>query len=125
MTGLAGQREAIGTGGIPVPPPLPRRASTPVVVADPITSAMDAASERFFAEGMRQEADGEYLESPPSYRGSLDRIARSYRPPLMLLGTVLLLATVAGWWIGLRPSQHLLPSSIWRTAVSLLGGSRP
>jgi hypothetical protein len=83
--------------------------------------SMNAASERFFAEGARQEASGDYLESPPAERVSLDRIARSYRPPLTLLGAVLVLSTAAGLWTGAWPVPALLRSSaIWQTVGSLV-----
>src|SRR5688572_29442907 len=81
------------------------------------TAELDDVSERFFAEGQRQEASGWFVETPAPYRGSLDRIPRHHWPPLVALAVLVSVGAGVAWWTGWRPDWD--PSALWRTIASV------
>jgi hypothetical protein len=81
----------------------------------------DEVSETFFAEGLRQETHGLYVDSPALHRGSLDRVPRNRWPQLLFMGTLLSLGAGIFWWMGWRPPAEWQLSSLWQTVVGLAG----
>jgi serine/threonine-protein kinase len=76
----------------------------------------DVVSESFFAEGLRQEARGHYVEQiPQHYDGPLDRVPRRRGPMLMLVLLLLGAGAGAAWWAGWRPPAAWQQSAVWRT----------
>jgi hypothetical protein len=82
--------------------------------------ALDDISETFFADGHRQEASGEYFETP-QYRGSLNRIPRHGRPRLLFLVALFALGAGVAWWMGWRPPAAWNLASLWQAARELAG----
>lgn len=82
---------------------------------------LDGVSESFFADGWRQETSGLYVESPPRYRGSLDRIPRHNRARLLFVFGVFGVVVGVAWWLGWRPPATWQLSSLWRAARDLVG----
>ena len=92
-----------------------------IISARPIRSQsfadMDDLSAGFFAEGSRQELEGCYAETRPTFRGSFDRLPR-HRGPLFVLLALTLFPIGAGvaWQTGWQPPAQ------WRSwAAGMIG----
>jgi hypothetical protein len=79
------------------------RASQTDLGAQAEAELSDAVSESFFAEGLRQEAEGLWREpSRVAFRGSLDRPARHWSPVLVFVFVLLGSGGMAAAWASLR-----------------------
>ncbi len=78
-------------------------ASQPGLGAQAEAELSDAVSESFFAEGLRQEAEGMWREpSRVAYRGSFNRPARHWSPILVFVFVLLGSGGMAAAWASLR-----------------------
>jgi serine/threonine protein kinase len=83
----------------------------------PTAEMDDEISESFFEDGWRQERSGWYTETPPPYRGRLDRVPKHRGPALLLMGGLLAAAAVVIWWTGWRPPADWQLASLWHTLL--------
>jgi hypothetical protein len=74
----------------------------------------DFVSERFFADGERQEASGVYVETEHVRIRSLDRVPRRWWPMMLAFCLVTAASALGAWWLGLRPPAEWQRSATWQ-----------